>query len=189
MTRRILNAGVMGGIMLIVWTFVINVLFGFRPNIDLKKVPNESEVYEMLKNNIAETGKYVCNPPVSPGMPFPDNEPVFGIHYSGIGHGSAGLIMVIQLFIFVLSPLLATWLLSMACEDILNRYWKKVLFFTIIGIIIALFGDLAQFDIGKYSFSDVTKMAVQDVIAWTLIGLVAAWQLKPAEAKSNDTAY
>lgn len=189
MTRRILNAGIMGGVVLIVWTFVINAIFGFRPNIDLKKVPNEPEIYEILKENIVEPGKYVCNPPVSPGLPFPDKEPVYGIHYSGIGHGSAALIMVIQLFIFITAPLLASWLLSKACEGILASYWKKVLFFTVIGIIIALFGDLAQFDIGKYSFTDVAKMAVQDIIAWTLIGLVAAWQLVPANATSENTAF
>jgi hypothetical protein len=51
MLRKIIVSGLIGGVTLILWSFLINGIFGFRQRMDMKQVPNESQVYELLKQN------------------------------------------------------------------------------------------------------------------------------------------
>ena len=88
MLKKVIIAGFLGGLTLMIWVFLINGIFGFRNRIDMKQVPNERQVYELLKHNIVEPGRYLCNPEMTSSNTFPDNEPVFSILYGGMGHES-----------------------------------------------------------------------------------------------------
>jgi hypothetical protein len=79
---------------------LINGLFGFRYRIDMKQVPNEAQVYQILKENITEPGRYLCNPALTESNTFPENEPVFSILYGGMGHEAAGSFSVILDFLY-----------------------------------------------------------------------------------------
>src|SRR3970040_2426110 len=71
MLRKVLVAGVLGGVVMIVWAFVVNGIFGFASSIAMKLVPDERAVYEVLKKNIVAPGRYVCNPAATPsGFPL-----------------------------------------------------------------------------------------------------------------------
>lgn len=52
MHKRILLAGIGGGLTLMLWAFVSNGLFGFRSRVDLNRIPDESRVYAVLKERI-----------------------------------------------------------------------------------------------------------------------------------------
>ena len=86
MFKNIIIAGLLGGLTLMIWILLINGIFGFRNQIDMKQVPNEQQVYELLKSNVVEPGRYLCNPELTSSNMFPDNEPVFSILYGGMGH-------------------------------------------------------------------------------------------------------
>ncbi|NQU28503.1 MAG: hypothetical protein HQ528_09465 [Candidatus Marinimicrobia bacterium] len=184
MLKKALLPGFLGGIVFIFWTFIVNAMFGFKSSLDMKPFPNESQVYEILKENIKEPGRYACNPQVSE-MGFPANEPAFSILYGGMGHEVAGWLMLVQLPIFLLAPILGTIMLSFASPSVTNNYLKKVLFFTGFGLLIALFSDLLNFGIGSYPPKDALILALHDIAVWTVIGLVVAWRFKP---NSNITA-
>jgi hypothetical protein len=90
MLGRILVAGAGGGVVLVLWSFVTNVLLGFRSCIDLNRVATEGEVHALLKQNVTAPGAHVVSPPLTPDGRFPPGEPVFGVHYGGMGHEAAG---------------------------------------------------------------------------------------------------
>ncbi len=180
--KRVVIAGLLGALVLIVWTFAVNGLLRFKSNIDMKQVPNEREVYEVLKENIKEPGRYTCNPAVTSDRRYPEGEPVFSILYGGMGHEAAGGFMWIGLVIYVLSPIIAAWMLSQASVRVLSSYSSKVLFFTALGLLFALFGHLADAGIGGYPIRDAVVWGLHDIVLWTLIGLVVAGRLRPERA-------
>jgi hypothetical protein len=179
MMKKVIVAGLLGALVLIVWTFVVNGILGFKAGIDMKQVPNEREVYEVLKENVTEPGRYVCNPEVTSERRFPDGEPVFGILYGGMGHEGAGGMMWFGLVIYILSPIIAAWMLSQASALVLSSYLRKVLFFSAIGLLFALFGDLANAGIGSYPVRDAVIWALHDIILWTIIGLAVSGMMRP----------
>lgn len=182
MLRKVLVAGLLGGLVLIVWAFVVNGLFGFQARIDMKRLPAEREVYEALKANVPAPGRYTCNPALTSDGRFPDGEPVFGVLYGGVGHEDAGREMWIGLVLFLAAPLIGAWLLSQASPRVLSSYTRKVLFFAAIGVIVALVADLTRFGIGSYPAGDAALIALNRVVVWTLAGLVVASLIKPARA-------
>ena len=183
MVRKVIFSGLSGSLVLIILTFVINGLFGFRARIDMKKISNEPEVYRVLKENISEPGRYVCNPEVSSSAGFPEGEPAFSVMYGGVGHEAAGNMMLFGLVVFILAPIIASWMLSVTSDRILSSYPRKVLFFSAIGLLFAVFGDLSEFGIGSYPLRDALVLAAHSIFIWTFVGLAVAWRMKPEKTE------
>jgi hypothetical protein len=179
MLKRILVSGLLGAIVMILWAFVANAIFGLRSSVDMNQVPNENHVYTVLKERIVEPGGYMCNPPLTSAGVFPPDEPVFSIHYSGVGHESAGRLMVLGLVIAFVASMIAAWMLSLTGGRVISRYSRRVLFFAVIGLLFAVFSDLARFDIGGYPLISALLQGASDLISWTLAGLVMAWWIRP----------
>ena len=179
MLKKVIVSGLLGGIVLVVWTFAANGILGFRNDVDRKQIPGERQVYECLKGNIVEPGRYICNPALASSGTFPGEEPVYSITYSGMGHASAGRLMLAQLGLFFLAPLIGAWMLSRTSERVLASYPRKVLFFVAIGLLLAVFGTLTRYGIDSYPLTDALMLAAYDLIAWTLVGLVVAWRIQP----------
>ncbi len=179
MWKKIITAGLLGAAALIIWQFLVNGILGFNARINMKQIPAERQVYEVLKEHITSPGRYTCNPELTAERRFPEGEPVFSILYGGTGHEAAGSHMLAGLFIFLLAPLNAVWMLSHASEKVLSSYLHKVLFFTAIGLLIALTSNLTSFGIGDYPINDALKLALHNILMWTTAGLAAAWRMKP----------
>jgi hypothetical protein len=179
MTKRIIIPGLLGGVTLTIVTFIINGIFGFNSSINMKQIPNERQVYEILKEQIVEPGRYSCNPETASSERFPDGKLVFSILYGGMGHEAAGRLSLIGLFIFFISPTIGSWMLSVTSERILYSYFRKVFFFSVIGLLFALFGDLNNYGIGNYPLNDTILLALHKFFVWTIVGLVVGWKIKP----------
>lgn len=179
MSKRVIVAGLLGGLVLFGWTFVVNGVFGFRNSLDMNQIPAERQVYEILRESIVEPGRYICNPEQTTLGAFPDGEPVFGIHFSGMGHEFAGRLMVFQLVLFFAAPTLGAWMLSAASAQIRARYHRRVLFFAALGLLLAIYGLLQNYGIDRYPWSDALLLAGRDVLSWILVGLVVAWRMQP----------
>jgi hypothetical protein len=96
-----------------------------------------------------------------------------------MGHGSAGRLALFQIPFFFLPPIIGAWMLSLTSRRIISSFPRKVLFFMGFGLLFALFGDLMDFDIGGYPLNDAILLAVHDILAWTVVGLVVAWRIRP----------
>jgi hypothetical protein len=179
MLKKVIVAGLLGGLVLFAWTFAVNGILGFRNSIDRRPIPDERQVHECLKGSIREPGRYICNPEPTLSGTFPGGEPVYSIIYSGMGHDAAGRFMLTQLGLFFLAPLLGAWLLSCTSERVLASYRRKVFFFAAIGLLFAVSGTPARYGIDSYPLADALVLAAYDLITWTLVGLVVAWRIQP----------
>jgi hypothetical protein len=186
MFKKIIMPGLLGWIVLALWTFIVNGVFGFRSRIDMMRIPDERRVYEVLRESIVKPGRYVCNPALSASGTFPNEDPVFSVLYSGMGHGSAGMESLLHMVIGLCAMMAACWMLSVASPRILSSYPRKVLFFAAIGLLFALHADLASSGIGGYPLTHAIVLAAHSVIVWTLIGLVVAGCIKPDRAVKGE---
>ena len=73
-------------------------------------------------------------------------------------------------------------MLSQTSVDFLKSYIKKLMFFIAIGLLIALFTDLMRYGIGDYPLGNVLLLAINHILAWTVVGLVVGWRMKPDKA-------
>ncbi|MBT3251951.1 MAG: hypothetical protein HN729_12485 [Candidatus Marinimicrobia bacterium] len=179
MLKKVITVGLLGGIVLTTWTLLINGVFRFQANIDMKRIETEYQVYDILKEHITEPGRYIFNPELTSEGRYPDGEPVFSVLNGGVGHESAGKFMLVGLGVFFLAPIIATWMLSLASRRTLSSYPRKVLFFAAIGLLIAIFTDLTNFGIGSYPVKDAIKFASVHFISWTIVGIVVAARIQP----------
>ncbi len=178
MMKRVIVAGVAGSVVLAVWTIVVNGVFGFKARIDMKQPPNERQVYEVLKANVTEPGRYVCNPPLT-DTGFVLNEPMYAIQYAGFGHEAAGQESLMHMLFGLLATVLAAYMLSTSADHVLKKYGRRVLYFTTIGLFLALASEMGKYGIGGYPLGDAVIMGVHAVVQWTVVGLVVAWIAKP----------
>jgi len=182
MKKKIFISALVGAIVLMVWTVVVNGIFGFNARLNMKHPPNEREVYSFLKATITEPGRYLCNPALTSDGRFPDNEPVFGIQYSGVGHEAAGLGAILGFLQFLIVPLIGAWMLSKTSEQFQSRFINRTLFFVIIGCLLAITADLGSFGIGGSPLTVALLFAARTVVTWTILGLVIASIMRPAHS-------
>jgi hypothetical protein len=181
-----LIAGLIASLVMIVWSFVVNAVFRFNANINLKRIEGEQIVYAVLLDEITEPGRYSINPEIIPGEGYPGDAPAFSVQYSGLGHNAAGILQLYGLCLYVATAYLAVGMLSQCSHKLRSAFWSRALFFTAIGGLFALFKDLDGFNIGKYPFGDVVQLALYDIIMWTVIGLAVALYLKPQDIKLRE---
>ena len=178
MVKKVLIGALIGWVVLAVWTFVVNGMLGFRVRVDMKQIANEGQVYAMLKDNVVEPGRYVFNPELTE-TGFVQNEPVFSVLYSGFGHEAAGRESLVNLVNALFMSLIAAWMLSMASDHIQQRYANRVLFYAVIGLFLAVAGEIPKYGIGGYPANSTFLLAVHAVVQWTVVGLFVAWRMKP----------
>jgi hypothetical protein len=179
MMKKVFVSGLAGAVVLLVWTFVLNGILGFNARLSMKEVPNEREVYNMLKATITEPGRYLCNPALTSDGRFPENEPVFGIEDSGVGHEAAGLGAILGLLQFLIVPLIGAWMLSKTSERFGSRFVNRVWLFVVIGFLVAITGDLSSFGIGGTPLTVALIFAARTIVTWTILGLVIAALMRP----------
>jgi hypothetical protein len=179
MRKQVFVSGLVGALVLFIWTAVVNGLLGFNASYSMKQIPKEREVYAALKATITEPGRYLCNPALTPDGKFPGNEPVFGIQYSGVGHDAAGLGEILGLVEFLILPLIGAWMLSKTSERYRSRLISRVGFFVSIGVLVAIAGDLRSFGIGGSPLNVALVFAAHTLVTWTIVGLAIASLMGP----------
>lgn len=182
MKGRVLSAGLLGAVVMVLAAFVVNGMFGFTARLELRPVPNEAAVYALLKETVVEPGGYVVNPAVVAGRGFPPNEPVFGLHYAGVGHEAAGRLQLLRLLTVLVATTLAAGIVSMASARVLASYGRRLGLFVLLALWLVVFTDLPRYDIGGHPWTSALAMAAFDLGLWALAGAVMAWRLRPSPA-------
>ena len=188
MTKRIILAGLLAGVVLLVWFIAVDGMLGFKRSIEMNELSTERTVYAFLTEHITEPGRYVCNPEVLPEQRFPGDDPIYVVQYSGLGHDDAGQEMLAGLVVMFLAPLLGAWMLAGASRRVLSAYGRRLLFFAGIGLVVMLFGIMARFSIGGYPLGDALALSLHDLVAWVVAGLVIAWIVRPVPARDATNA-
>jgi hypothetical protein len=148
-----------------------------------KIAPNQLDLHRALKESITEPGTYSC-PYLSREeedlLPDYRNQPVYSIVYQGYTHGGTGAPALLTPIVIPFAvAFAAAWMISVTTENFRSSFLRRFLFVTLIGVIIALYGDVLQMGLGPQPRDYLGFLAVNDLITWSLASLVIAWRMRP----------
>lgn len=178
MKKEIILSGLLGGITIFIWlmiSFGTLRLSGDLPN----PIPNDKEFHTTLKEKITEPGIYYCpNSSEENKSLYADygNEPLYTVIYSGRTPNTFMGQLVFELFCIFITPMIVAWLLSVTSEKILSKYSMRVLFVAVLGLFLAVYGDVFS----EKPLDLILLTSLHSLITWGLAGLVIAWRITPA---------
>jgi len=181
MKNRIL-AGISGGIVLFVWTIVSFGALPFRNTMAMRKVDNELQLHEILKNTVVDPGVYLVL------RDLPDDPelheafysgPTYRIEYPGGGHESGLGMLIFTVLLFLTMPVVPAWMLTLTNEKVLSRYSSRVLFITGFGILLGIFGEGFRYVFESQPLDYSVFLGLNAVVGWLLAGLVIAGIMRP----------
>lgn len=182
MKKEILFSGLLGGIVIFTWLIIGGALLplnGDRPD----PIPNDLEIHTLLKERIREPGYYFLpdHPEEGEENLYPDygNEPLFFITYGGRTPNTFMGQLMYEIFCFIIAPIIAAWLLSMASEKVLAKYSRRVFFVAILGLFLAVYGDV----LSEKPMDRILLSSINHVMTWFLAGLAIAWRIRPKVKK------
>jgi hypothetical protein len=182
MKKDIMLSGLLGGFMIFAWIIISSSILPINGDLP-EEIPGDKEIHTMLKNKTLESGIYWM--PGHTGQaegqyPDYDNEPIFYIFYAGATPNTMIVPTIVEILCIFLTTMIAAWLLSGASEKILAKYSRRVLFVTSIGLLFAVYGDLYS----QKPLNLILLSSINNLISWTLVGLVLAWRIKPQLTKT-----
>jgi hypothetical protein len=190
MSRTIL-AGFLGALVLFIWGFISWDILPWH-SLTTHTLSNEEAVVAALKSGNAESGSYMV-----PGMVNGEASkkaqmekmkagPIAWIHYSNIGMGEMDPMYFIKGFLICFfAACVAASLLGKLSWSLASKFWARVRFVMTLGIFLAIAGRLVDWSFLGYSASFSLNLAGDDIIGWTLAGMVIAWRMKPLMTKTS----
>ena len=138
-----------------------------------------------LKKRITEPGIYACpylTPNEETSVANYRNQPLYQISYRGYTHGTVPGFLSLGVLSFLLTPMLAAWLLTMSSRETQATYLRRFLFVIVLGLFLSLGSDWLRALTDEHTTVELLKNSLGTLIAWGLIGLVLAWRIKPKTA-------
>jgi hypothetical protein len=184
--KRILLAGILGGLTLFVWMFVAHEFLGLG-EVGAKEIPNEAAVLTAMQVAIPDTGFYIF-----PGFglgPKPTREqqnaamPAYMKKYEKSGHGvlvyhppsgpfNFGILLGREFVLNVLQALLAAWLLSCAASG--RSYAGRVAFVAVAGVLAAISTNVEYWNWYDFPGNYIAAYMTTQISGFILAGLVIA---------------
>lgn len=199
MTRRILLAGLLGGIALFLWGSLTHIMLELG-NVGIKELPQEQLVVETLRASVHEPGFYFF-----PGMGLPPRatqqqksaaiaqyeqkyqQGPYGVliyHPTGTKVMSAGQ-LIVELTLNIAQALLAAWLLSMATG--LNGFGTKVGFVGLLGTLAAITTNIEYWNWYGFPGRYTAAYVFDKVVGFLVVGMVVA-AVTDRRRRSTSTA-
>lgn len=186
MSRTIL-AGFLGALVLMIWGFLSWEVLPFHKSA-MHSVSNEDAVLTALKAGNAETGAYMV-----PGMGTDEASrkaaeekmkigPTAFVHYRTGGYDMA-MYFIKGFLIYFFSAMIAASLLSKLSWSLASKFGARVGFVVTLGIFLAVTSRIGDWNWMGYATDFSLGLAADDIIGWTLAGLVIAWRIKPMMTK------
>lgn len=181
MIRSVAKAGLLGGVVAILWTIVGLSLIPLRDSMGWKEVPDEARVLEVLDSGLPQTGLYLV-----PGHAPPDSlfrarhsdGPLFRVH--SLRNGTEGPIRaVISILALLVSPLVPAWILFTICRCQSPTYAARVLVVALFGLFVSLTSDIQLWGMELYPMPYSLLLMANSTVTWILVGFVLAWRIKP----------
>ena len=185
MAKQLLLGTVLGSITLFVWSAIAWMLIPW-PGEPLRSFTNDDAVVQAIKANAPSSGNYLLpiEPKRTPGvtdeqyqktqqdaMDRMSRGPMIFASVRLEPFGSMGKPLVIGFFTQLVAALLATFLLLQTSA---LSYASRVLFITIIGVIIFVGGHVDEWNWWSFSNSYMLMQLGVILIGWFLAGLVVA---------------
>ncbi len=177
--KKIIIGGLVGGIILFVWSFLAWVVLPLHTP-SMHKIPNEDAVMSMLKQSLPDKAVYLF--PHGPGM-TPDQS-AQNAWAEKMKQGPTGMIifnpngtdpmmpgqMLVGFVLDLLSALLVAWLLTRSTA-LGSSFAGRVAFCGMFGIFAMLFDYLMMWNWMGYPGDFTVGLILDGIIAWLLAGL------------------
>jgi len=183
MTKRILLAGVLGGLALFVWGAVSHMALGLG-SVGMEYLPQQQLVMQAMNASVSQPGFYM----------FPRGDQKGNLPAERVG-GAWGLViyhptgassmlpeqLLNECLLNIVLALLAAYLLSLAPG--LNGYRARVGFVVVLGTVVALMTHVQYWNWYGFPTSYTVANIVQNIAGFLVVGLVAAAFVKPYSAR------
>lgn len=186
---RIILAGFLGAVVLFIWGFLSWAVLPWNEQ-SIHTLPNEDAVLTVLKSQNLENGLYRIpghkdNSEASKKAAYEKMKtgPMAMIHYSNDGMDMPGY-MLKGFIILFLAAVAAASLLGKLSWSLASKYGARVRYVMMLGIFLVIAGRLSDWAWYGASTSFILTVAINDIIGWTLAGLVIAWRMKPMMTKT-----
>jgi hypothetical protein len=185
-------AAFLGALVLFIWGFLSWEVLPFHSK-TMHTLPNEDAVVTTLKSGNAESGTYMI-PGTGDGseaakkaaMNKMKTGPMGWLMYSREGMGEMHPMNFIKGFIVLFfSAMIAASLLGKLSWSLASKYGARVRFVMMLGIFLAIAGRLGDWAFMGYSTDFSLNLLADDIIGWTLAGMVIAWRIKPLMTKTS----
>lgn len=179
--KKILLASVLGGLTLFVWGAISWMALPFHSQ-NMHGLSNEDAVVSVLKSGGATTGTYRI-PAITPdAMQKMKAGPNAMIQYTAEGVEPSALYYLKGLLIEIIAMWIAVLMLSKISWS-LASYGNRVKFMMMIGLLLVVAGRFSDWAFMGNSLGFTLVFAADDLIGWTLAGLVVAKFTTPKLAK------
>ena len=188
--KKILLAGLLGGIILYIWGAAAWVVIPLHKG-SLHRMANEESVVAAMKTGLPVKGVYLFPGMPGGGMDTAASQAAMNAYARKYEQGPTGMViydpgglspmmtgqMIIGFIVDVLCAFLAAWLLARSTAAGAG-YVARVCFCGLLGILITLFGDVGRWNWMNFPLDYTTAVAADTVIAWVLAGLGIGWLIK-----------
>jgi len=200
MTKRILLAGILGGIAMFLWSSVAHVMLPLGQT-GIKEIPNEASVLSTMYTSLGEkSGMYMF-----PGMelgaqPTREQEHAAMQHYGEkLAGNPSGLLIYHPPGAKALTPgqLAAEFLTELAealivvfllAQTRLTSFGSRVGFVTLMGLVAAITTNIPYWNWYGFPASYTAAYMTIEIVGYLVIGIVAALVMRNSAPKSLVTA-
>lgn len=191
---RILVAAALGAIVYYVWGMMAWMALPLHTP-TVSGLPDEASITSLLKEQDLPTGVYTA--PMweteadmgDPTSAFSKNHlagPIYSIYYQRDGMVPMGpKVLLMGLLIDFVAALLVAMLLSCAASGCCKSYGYRVGFVIGMGIFTALIGHVSYWNWMYFPLDYTIAFVIDNVVGWTLAGLVIAAIVKPSTCVSK----
>ena len=187
MNKRILWAGLLGGIALFMWGSFSHIVLGLG-SVGIKEIPRgqEAAIQSSLRTALPESGFYFF-----PGMGIPagasadEKQAATKLYQEKYRQGPTGILifhsqgaeimtpgqLMIQLGLTIVEALIGAWLLSLTSLTTLS---SRIGFVVVLGILMALATNVEYWDWYGFPMNYTLAYMLDKVIGFALVGLVVA---------------
>jgi hypothetical protein len=200
MGKRILSAGVLGGLAMFVWLSLAHIALG-TGSVGVKEIPNEQAVLGVMKTALPQSGFYFFpGMGVGPGASRAEQNAAMKIYGEKVANGPSGILiyhpsgrtalspgqLLTELGTNILQGILAAILLSFAIG--LRSYASRLGFVTAAGVMAGITTNISYWNWygfpGNYTFA----YACTEIAGYLCMGFVAAAIVKQTPQTKSSRA-
>ena len=194
MTKRVILAGILGGILLFNWGYVAHMVLPFG-EMGVRKLPDEAAIFAPIRSTVKEPGFYVF-PGMSPNASESEHQAVL----EQAKQGPAGVLIVqpqgrefvlprmlgTEFATNVFSAFLAALLLSQIRAG--AGYWTRVGAVALLGLFALVTVDVPYWNWYSFPTEFVESEAIEHIAGWFLAGLALAAIVRQPRGKVIESA-
>jgi len=186
--KRILLAGVLGGVALFLWGGLSHMVIGLG-EVGVRPLPQQQPVMDTLRASTPQAGFYFFPAPDSARKLPPDMEGgprgILIYHPTGATMAMGGQLLN-ECILNILQALILAFLLSLAPG--LTGYASRVGFVVLIGLLAGITTNVEYWNWYGFPANYTAAIVADRVIGFLAIGLIAAAFVKPGTAKMQVVA-